>query len=275
MPLPLYRFAPLLVALHAAHALGQAAGPAERRVVLTPVQDTSIFSGTSDSDGLADGMGGSLWLSVIAGGLNRRLLMRFDLSAIPPGSQILEVSLSLYELRARDAHPVHVHRLLESWGEGASNAGTAGTGAPAQPGDTTWVSRFHPGTAWSRPGGQFVDQASATTVVGPPNQRYAWTAQRPDQGMALPMLLQDVQGWVDLPASNHGWILIGQEDGLQNAKRFGSRTGSEPPQLTVRYVEGGRLVQDGDVPLPAWALAALCATLAFGLARRRASNGNG
>jgi hypothetical protein len=269
MPISPVRYMPLLAMLCSASALAQAPEPAERAVVLIPVQDTTIFSGSSDSDGLADGMGESLWLSVIAGGLNRRLLLRFDMAAIPKGSKVLEVSLSLYESRARDAHPVRVHRLLESWGEGTSNAGTAGTGAPAQPGDATWVSRFHPDIPWSRPGGLFVDQASATTIVGLPNQRYAWTAQRPAQGTAAPALLQDVQGWIDSPASNHGWILVGQEDGLQNAKRFGSRTGTEPPRLAVRYQEPALQTQDGDVPLPAWALVTLVAALAAGLARRR------
>jgi hypothetical protein len=85
----------------------------------------------------------------------------------------------------------------------------------------------------------------------------------------VPALLQDVQGWVDQPASNHGWILIGQEDGVQNAKRFSSRTSTEPPRLEVRYREPSAQAQDGDVPLPAWALITLFAALAAGLARRR------
>jgi hypothetical protein len=256
-----------LVAL-ALSAMAAAAQDVER--VLAPVQDTSIFNGEPGSSGLSDGRGESLWLSVIASGLNRRALLKFDLSAIPPGSKVRQVTLSLYELRARDEHAVRVHRLLESWGEGASNAGGSGTGAAAQPSDATWTHRFHPGTLWSTPGGLFETQASASVLVGAPNQRYSWSGQLPAQGGPAPRIVQDVQGWVDAPAANHGWILIGAEDGLQNAKRFNSRENAvEPPRLVVRYEPAAPGATDGDVPLPGWALLTLGGLLAAGLARGR------
>jgi hypothetical protein len=261
--------APGLALFCAAQVLAGTANAQEREVVLVPIQDTSIFSGTSDSDGLGDGSGESLWLSVTAGGLNRRLLLKFDLAAIPRGSTVRAVTLSLYESRARDAHAVTVHRLLQSWGEGASNGGTAGAGAPAQPGDATWISRFHPHSAWSTPGGLFHAEASASTVVGSPNQRYTWSAQVDASGSAAPLLVQDVQAWVDAPTTNHGWVLVGKEDGTQNAKRFSSRTSAEPPRLSVRYREAEPNAQDGDVPLPPWALVTLAGLLAAGLARSR------
>lgn len=246
----------------------------EMQSVLTPVQDTTIFDGEPGSSGLSDGSGGSLWLSVIASGLNRRALLKFDLSALPPGSKVRQVTLSLYESRARDEHPVRVHRLLESWGEGASNAGSSGNGAPAQAADATWIHRFHPGTPWSMPGGLFEAQASASELVGAPNQRYAWTGQVPPQGGPTPRLVQDVQGWVDAPSTNHGWILIGAEDGLQNAKRFNSRENAvEQPRLVVLYQPGAAAAADGDVPLPGWALLTLGGLLAAGLARGRGRAG--
>lgn len=148
---------------------------ADTTVTLTATQDTSIFFGTPASPTLADGSGDFLWVSVTAEGLGRRLLLRFDLSTIPPQSQVRQATLTLYESRSRDTHTVSVHRLLASWGEGASNAGGAGTGAPAAPGDATWLHRFHLGTFWAQPGGDFDAQASAQQLVGLPNQTYSWT----------------------------------------------------------------------------------------------------
>lgn len=266
MPLPLNPVLALVVlALSTAGAAAQ-----ELESVLSPVQDTSIFNGEPGSSDLGDGRGESLWLSVIASGLNRRALLKFDLSAIPPGSKVRQVTLSLYESRARDEHLVRVHRLLESWGEGASNAGSSGTGVPAQPGDATWTHRFHPDTLWSTPGGLFEAQVSASGLVGAPNQRYNWSGQLPPQGGPTPRIVQDVQGWVDAPAANHGWILIGAEDGLQNAKRFNSRDNAvEQPRLVVRYEPAAPGAADGDVPLPGWALLTLGGLLAAGLARGR------
>jgi hypothetical protein len=266
-PLP---FAPAF-ALMASLLCTAGAAAQELQKVLVPSQDTSIYDGVAGSSGLSDGKGESLWLSVTAGGLNRRALLKFDLAGIPPGSKIEQVTLSLYESRARDEHVVNVHRLLEPWGEGASNGGSAGVGAPAQAGDATWMHRFHPNTAWSTPGGRFEAQVSASRSVGAPNERYSWSGQRPPQGGAVPKIVQDVQDWVDAPGTNHGWILVGDEGGLQNAKRFNSRENAvEPPRLEVRYQAAAAGV-DGDVPLPGWALVTLVGLLAAGLARRARS----
>ena len=49
----------------------------------------------------------------------------------------------------------------------------------------------------------------------------------------------DVQAWVDDPAQNHGWILVGNEVMAQSTKRFTSRhsgTTSQRPRLTIEYV---------------------------------------
>lgn len=251
--------------------IGLCANAQDIEAVLEPMQDTSIYAGTSGSNTLSDGKGESLWLATTAEGLTRRALIKFDLSAIPPGSVIRQTTLFLYQLRARDEHVVRLHRVLASWGEGASNAGSAGTGAPAQPGDATWLHRFYPGTLWLAAGGDFLPTASASQVVGPPNVRYSWGGEAPAQGANAPPMVKDVQGWVDAPASNHGWILIGVETTLQNAKRFQSRENAvERPRLVVRYQPAPLLAaSDGDIPLPGWAVLALGAALAAGLARRK------
>jgi hypothetical protein len=47
----------------------------------------------------------------------------------------------------------------------------------------------------------------------------------------------DVQGWVNQPATNFGWLVQGNEITLQSVKRFDSREAGAAtrPQLTVVY----------------------------------------
>jgi MYXO-CTERM domain-containing protein len=239
-------------------ALGVSATAQAAELLLAPSQDNSIYTGNG-LETRSDGQGDYLWLSVTAGGVNRRSLIRFDTTAIPPGAVVTEVTLSLYESRARDAHVVTVHRLLRSWGEGASNGGGQGEGAPAAPGDATWLHAFFPNVFWAQPGGDHVAAPSASASVGFAGEFYSWG---PSAG-----LRNDVQAWVNAPASNHGWILIGQESGLQNAKRFESGNNAvvvNRPRLRVVY----DLPVQGDVPLPAWMLAALALGLGWRMRRR-------
>jgi hypothetical protein len=249
------------------------AAAADQTVTLEAVQDTSIFTGTPGAEGRADGSGDYLWLAVTAEGLNRRMLVKFDLGGVPSDAVVREVRVTLYESRARDEHDVALHRLLSSWGEGASNGGGQGTGADAQPGDATWVSRFHPGVPWLAPGGDFDPVPSAVQRVGLPNTTYTWSGVLPATG-GPPRIVSDVQGWVQNPASNHGWIFLGAESALQNAKRFESRNNAVPslrPKLTVVYTPAAAGTDGADVPLPPWALLLLGAAL-LRLAMRRSGH---
>jgi hypothetical protein len=237
-------------------------------VTLNPVQDTSIFSGTPESAGLSDGSGDYLWTSVTDAGLVRRALVKFDVTAIPAGSVVREVRVSLYQSRSRENHAVSIHRLTRGWGESTSNAGGAGTGAPAAPGDATWVRTIHPNLPWSVPGGDFVAIAGASTFVAFQGEFYTWGT--------TPNLVSDVQSWVDQPAANHGWILIGSEAGQKTAKRFESRnnaTVSARPRLEVVY-DPPTIASDGDIPVPPWALVVLAGALAGRMVSRRAQRSN-
>ena len=232
-----------------------------------PAADTTIFHGGSTSfDDVADGSGAHVWTSTLASGSFRRALLRFDLSSIPPGAVIREVRLTLYQSRSRTEHPVAVHRLLSSWGEGASNGGDAGVGAAAQTGDATWIRRLHPGAPWAAPGGDFAVALSTSRVV--PNVAGLFV-----EWPSTPAMVADVQQWVDAPASNHGWILIGDEVNSQSAKRFSSRNESAAavrPRLVVDYEPAPAPgAADGEVPFPPWVLLSLAGLLAAGLARRR------
>ncbi|MGH7613747.1 MAG: hypothetical protein ACREMW_06870 [Gemmatimonadales bacterium] len=53
-------------------------------------------------------------------------------------------------------------------------------------------------------------------------------------------LVADVQGWLADPASNFGWILIGDESATATAKQFDSResAASIRPELRVFFTSG-------------------------------------
>ena len=165
----------------------------------------------------------------------RRALIGFDVgAALPKGATVTGVELSLTMTRTRaDEKPVGLHRVLAAWGEGASKAtGQQGTGDIAVEGDATWQFRVFETIRWERPGGDFEAVASATAEVGGEG-RYSWES--------TPELGADVQGWLDDPASNHGWLIVGDETGRQTAKRFATRESADEgqwPLLTVTFAGG-------------------------------------
>ncbi len=130
---------------------------------------------------------------------------------------------------------VSLLRALRDWGEGTSNAGTpGGMGAPAAPGDATWVHTFYSTVFWSTPGGapgsDYTAGASATATVGDIVGPYSWNS--------TPALLADVQSWLDSPASNFGWFVIGDESTPGTAKQFESRESTNPsnrPSLRISF----------------------------------------
>jgi len=51
-------------------------------------------------------------------------------------------------------------------------------------------------------------------------------------------MVDDVQGWLDNPGSNYGWIILGNETQISSAKRFNTHeyaTASERPTLTIEH----------------------------------------
>jgi hypothetical protein len=119
--------------------------------------------------------------------------------------------------------------MVSDWGEGASNAGErSGIGVAASPGDATWLHRFYNTQFWSAPGGDFVAQPSATRGVDGVGS-WEW----PTSAAAV----ADVQFWLDAPATNFGWCVIGDET-QPSAKRFDTRETATPanrPRLEVIY----------------------------------------
>jgi len=201
-----------------------------RAVHLEPVRDNTLYEDLLG--GLSNGAGFHVFAGLTESGGKRRALLAFDVAgAVPAGAQVLGVKLTLHVTRTiAGPETVSVHRALADWGEGTSHApGQEGGGAPATAGDATWLHASYAGTLWSAPGGDFDPAASATRVIG-------FTGP---QTWKSPALVADVQGWLDDPSSNHGWLLLGDEPvgGTGTAKRFGSREGPTAfrPVLKIVY----------------------------------------
>lgn len=194
-------------------------------VDLPAIKDNTLYeTPVGNSNGIGDGVYVGR-IGTFGSNTLRRGLMAFDFSSIPSGATIDAVTLALTLAQTPDgaAHDVSLHRVNATWGEAGSLG--SGSGGPAQPGDATWLERLHGSTAWASPGGDFVALASGSQTVadvGP----YQWSSAG---------LVADVQAWVDSPASNHGWLLLGNESGPRSAKKFYSREGFTPPSLHVEY----------------------------------------
>jgi spore coat protein A len=212
-------------------------------VTLSPASDTTIYQGTDPNTGEdyelnSCGAGTGLFIGVTNDGLLRRTLLQFDIAGnIPAGSTINSVTLDLDVNRAGDNQdaPATLHLITKGWGEGDVDCSTergGGKGLPASPGDATWRDAMYQQAPWVTPGGDF-GVASATATI-PTRGTASWTDTTPDDG-----LVQDVQNWLDSPAGNFGWILVGDESRSSSARRFASREGTPAPTLTIDFTPTG------------------------------------
>ncbi|NNC88384.1 MAG: DNRLRE domain-containing protein [Akkermansiaceae bacterium] len=212
-----------------------AVAPAGTTVVLEASKDNSIFEDFEDnSNGMGDRIyAGVAGLNTVPIGAFRRGLVAFDVAGnIPAGAAIVSAKLSLTSVQTAPdsgATDFFLHRLSANWGEGASDSGPSGKGVAAAPGDATWTQNFFGTSPWTTNGGDFLAVKSATATVGAANGTYDWTGAQ---------LTADVQDFLDNPGTNFGWILSGDEGGLQNARAFASQqfaTVASRPKLTVEF----------------------------------------
>ena len=190
--------------------------------------DNTLFQ--DQLGGLSSGAGQYLFSGNLNNSASRRALLRFDLTTLPAGVIITAVSLRLHMSRSvASGEVVSVFAATRAWGEGTSNAGIGGAGAPAQPGDATWLYSSFNTTSWTNPGGDFAATSSASTIVGG-IANYTWSGA----GMVA-----DAQAWLENPAANFGWLLQGNEIDAQTVKRFDSRENADAsvrPELTITYI---------------------------------------
>lgn len=207
-------------------------------VTIVASRDTTIYQAAPSN---SDGAGQALFVGTDGGGGIQRALIGFDIASnVPAGSTITGVQFRLVLDRAASieslSRSIQLCRVLADWGEGTAGQGTDGSGGgqgfPTPPDGTsaTWTHRFYNTVPWTRAGGDFVATASGSTVVGLVSMAYLWDS--------TPGLVSDVQSWLDNPANNFGWLLLGDESTLGTSRRFFSRevaATNSRPSLVITF----------------------------------------
>lgn len=217
---------------------------AQNVVELQAVKDNTLYE---DSGGnFSNGSGQHIFAGTTQrDNLIRRALVAFDLDgALPDGAIVDSVQVELHMNRSLGTrHFAHLHRVTRDWGEGSSDSvGQEGGGANAVDGDATWIHAIRPGTTWTNPGGDFRSANSAEISIL-------------DQGPAIwyntSDLLTDVNDWLADPASNFGWLVMGDELTSGTAQRFASRENpdsNDHPTLRIYYTVTATYVEESTKP---------------------------
>jgi hypothetical protein len=196
---------------------------------INPIKDNTLYQYVPADGDRSNALGIHFFTGETAVGELRRGVLAFDIAGnIPAGSTITGVSLSMNMSRTAFDTPrtVELHVLLADWGEGTSNANNEeGMGAPATTNDATWRHRFFDTIFWTTQGGDFSGTVSASQSVGAIGG-YTWSSAQ---------MVADVQSWLDNPANNFGWLVLGDESAIATAKRFDTRESTSPPVLSIEY----------------------------------------
>ena len=184
------------------------------------IQDTTIAEGDfpDNSSGACD----SLFVGNTDNGFARRALLRFDVGAqIPPGAIINSVTLTFSISRGGNNadSTMTLQQINGPWVEGTEGCGVRG-GGQGEPstGGVTWNT---------------MPTLGATSASAPV------TGSDPVVWNNTAAMVADVQGWLDAPANNNGWIVIGDETNPTTARRFDSSEGGTPPQLVIDFTPTG------------------------------------
>ena len=142
-------------------------------------------------------------------------LLYWDISSIPIGSIVEEVSIALNVFNASN-HSYQVHEMKRDWAESESSWNICSSGQ-----------------GWEIPGA-LGSQDSGSTVLGSffPNATGTDVINLNSEGVAL------IQSWVDNPSGNHGLII--RNSSTTDGSEFDSReveTMSNRPKLTVFYTD--------------------------------------
>ena len=220
----------LLLALILAALLGGAPSLAIAQLAnINPIKDNTLYEFVPVDGDRSNALGLHFFTGETGMGELRRGVLAFDIAGnIPAGSAILGVTLTLNMSMTPSgtARTTELHNLLADWGEGTSQAsGGEGEGAPATTNDATWRHRFFDTIFWTTEGGDFSATVSASQSVGAVGM-YTWSS---------PQMVADVQSWLDNPATNFGWLVLGDESEIATAKRFDTRESASPPVLTILY----------------------------------------
>jgi hypothetical protein len=224
------RISKLLLAMILVALLGGAPSLAIADIInINPTKDNTLYEFVPANGDRSNALGFHFFTGETGMGELRRGVLAFDIAGnIPAGSTILGVTLSLNMSMTPSGTPrtTELHKLLADWGEGTSVApGEEGTGAPATTNDATWRHRFFDTIFWTTEGGDFSATVSASQSVGVVGM-YTWSSSQ---------MVADVQSWLNDPATNFGWLVLGDESEIATAKRFDTRESASPPVLTIQF----------------------------------------
>lgn len=199
-----------------------------RSVVLTPSKDNTLYA-TADGS-FSNGRGPHLFAGATLSGQLRRALLAFDVaSQIPPGSTVTRVVLTAHVSKSiSGTQSMKLRRVTADWGEGTSNAGVFrdGGGTSSTNGDATWLHTSFPNQRWATAGGDF-EPAEDGTATGA--SFLTWESAA---------MIARVQQWIDQPATNFGWIVIGNESDPGTSKQLDAREAASAnlrPSLMIEF----------------------------------------
>lgn len=204
---------------------------AQETISIVADRDNSLYESVGT---ISNGSGAELFIGRIDRNTNflRRALVHFDLSEIPEGATIETATLNVFVSRSAPGSGSQIstlHLMTSDWGEGGSDAGVnGGKGTIAQENDATWIHQFSPNTNWTNAGGDFVlAQSANTSISGVGSYSYANAT-----------MAEEVQNWLDMPETNFGWIILGNEGERKTAKKLESREAANVdrrPTLVITY----------------------------------------
>ncbi len=176
----------------------------------TEIKSTSRFANF--------GAAGNVGTSATGAEIDAVALIRFDISAIPAGTRVVDAKLEV-EVTDHFAGDVQVFRIGEAWDEG----NVVGLNGAAN------YNNRKPSVPWSNPG------------VGAPTSRAGTSIADFVPGPAgavvtimLPYTL--VETWINNPAQNHGLVLVRKTAGSTNRWAFASSEHMDParrPRLNI------------------------------------------
>ena len=206
---------------------------AQQHVTINPEKDNTLYETTDGS--LSSGKGTVLHIGTIGqkgDERKNRAVVKFNIgNQIPHDAIITDVQLKINVVQVKFTNPENavVHRITSDWGEGTSDGGTTGKGAPSTAGDATWIHSIYDSVFWQTPGGDFsMDTSSSIAIGAAGSYTFPSTAT----------MISDVTGWLHDSTTNLGWIIIGNEKTAQTVKVIDSRESTTPalrPQLDVTY----------------------------------------
>lgn len=199
---------------------------AQNTSVLPSIKDNTMFS----ESGTKSLGAGKVFTGQNCQGNIRRGLMQFDLSTIPNGAVITEVTLrvSAEKSGGNGDGVIDILGMTKAWGEGFSSG--SGNGGPAVAPDATWTDAMLGTSFWDSPGGDFDPAILSSRFTNEVLQVITFPSSA--------NFVAQAQAWLNDPTTNHGILIRGVEGQNCTAYRFGARDVGTAPELIVTWNNG-------------------------------------